>query len=102
MVVTLTGTNDFARQTALSKLVNDFIAEHTDMAVERLDGEEATADRMRESAASLPFLTPRKLVVLREPGKQKAFAEHIGDVLKDVADTTDLVLVEPKLDKRSS
>jgi len=102
MVVTLTGTNDFARQAALRKLVADFIAEHTDMAVERLDGEESSADRMRESANSLPFLTARKLSVLREPSKQKAFAEHIGDVLKDVADTTDLIIVEPKLDKRGT
>jgi DNA polymerase-3 subunit delta len=102
VVVTLTGVNDFSRQLYVRTLVADFIAEHTDMAVERLDGEEATADRMRESAASLPFLTPRKLVVLREPGKQKAFAEHIADVLKDVAETTDLIIVEPKLDKRST
>jgi len=102
VVITLTGVNDFSRQAALRKLVQDFIAEHTDMAVERLDGEETTADRMRESAASLPFLTARKLVVLREPSKQKAFAEQISPTLKDVAETTDLVIVEPKLDKRSS
>lgn len=102
MVVTLTGANDFLRKAELSKLVGDFIAEHTDMAVERFDGEESDAARMRESASSMPFLTARKLVVLYEPGKQKAFAEHVDDVLKDVADTTDLVIVEPKLDKRLS
>ena len=81
-------------------MVGDFVAEHTDMAVERLDGDEADAARMRESVSSLPFLTARKLVVLYEPGKQKAFAENIDAVLKDVAETTDLVIVEPKLDKR--
>lgn len=102
MIVTLTGTNDFARHTALHVLLTNFIDEHTDMAVERFDGEETSADRMRESAASLPFLTARKLVVLREPGKQKAFAEHIADVINDTADTTDLIIVEPKLDKRGS
>jgi DNA polymerase-3 subunit delta len=102
MIVTLTGTNDFARHAELKRLVATFVAEHTDMGLERLDGEEHGADRMRESASSLPFLTARKLVVLREPGKQKAFAEHIADVVKDVAETTDLVIVEPKLDKRLS
>jgi len=100
MVVTLTGSNDFARNRELRQLVEAFVAEHTDMAVERFDGEETDAARMRESAASLPFLTTRKLVILREPGKQKAFAEHITEVLADVADSTDLVIVEPKLDKR--
>jgi DNA polymerase-3 subunit delta len=102
VIITLTGTNIFARQATLRQLVADFIAEHTDMAVERFDGEETSADRMRESAASLPFLTARKLVVLREPGKQKAFAEHITDVINDTADTTDLIVIEPKLDKRGS
>ncbi len=100
MIVTLTGVNDFSRGRELQRLVQAFIAEHTDMAVERFDGEDTPAARMRESAASLPFLTARKLVVLREPGKQKAFAEHIEEALQDVADSTDLIIVEPKLDKR--
>lgn len=102
MIVTLTGANDFARSRELKSLADYFIAEHTDMAVERYDGEDADAARMRESVSSLPFLTTRKLVVLREPGKQKAWTEHIDDILKDVADTTDLIIVEPKLDKRLS
>jgi len=47
-------------------------------------------------------LTERKMVVLAEPGKQKAFSEHIDDILKNIADTTDLIIIEPKLDKRLS
>ena len=90
------------RKAELKKLVADFVAAHSDMAVERFDGEEADAARMRESVGSLPFLTERKLVVLYEPGKQKAFAEHIDDILKETADTTDLIIIEPKLDKRLS
>jgi len=101
-MVTLTGANDFLRKAELGKLVSAFIAEHTDMAVERYDGDESDPARMRESVASLPFLTERKLVVLYEPGKQKAFAEKIDDILKDTADTTDVIIVEPKLDKRLS
>jgi DNA polymerase III subunit delta len=102
MIVTLTGGNDFARSSELKKLVTAFIAEHTDMAIERFDGEEADVANMRGALSSLPFLTARKMVVLREPGKQKAFVEHIDAVLHDVADSTDLIIVEPKLDKRSS
>lgn len=102
MIVTLTGSNDFARTAELKRLVTDFVREHTDMGLERLDGEEHDTARMRESVSALPFLTARKMVVLREPGKQKAFAEHIADVLKDVAESTDLIIVEPKLDKRLS
>jgi DNA polymerase III subunit delta len=102
MIVTVTGTNDFLRKAELRQLVSTFVAAHTDMAVERYDGDEADPARMRESVASLPFLTERKLVLLHEPGKQKAFAEHIADILKEVADSTDVIIVEPKLDKRLS
>jgi DNA polymerase-3 subunit delta len=102
MVVTLTGANDFARKRELDKLVQGFVSEHGDIALERLDGEEATAARMRESVQSMPFLSMRKMVVLRTPGKQKPWADSIADILGTVADTTDLIIVEPKLDKRLS
>lgn len=100
MVTTLTGANDFGRTQELHRLITAFVAEHTDMALERLDGEEASTERMRESLQSLPFLTSRKLVVLREPSKQKTFAEHSADILSGIAETTDVIIVEPKLDKR--
>jgi DNA polymerase III subunit delta len=102
MIVTVTGTNDFLRKDELDKLVAAFRAEYGDMAIERYDGDETTVERMRESIQSMPFLSPRKLVVLREPGKQKAFAEVIADVCSDAEDTTDLILYEPKLDKRGT
>lgn len=100
MIVTLTGANSFLLKAELQRITQEFIAEHSDMAVERLDGEDDTADQMRGSIHSLPFLTPRKLVVLREPSKQKQFAETVADILADIPDTTDIVIVEPKLDKR--
>jgi DNA polymerase-3 subunit delta len=102
MIITLTGANDYLRARELKKLVGDFVAEHTDMALEKLDGEEVSVDRLRESLQSLPFLTTRKLVIIREPGKQKAFAEAMGDLLQGVPETVDVVIVEPKLDKRLS
>src|SRR5690242_8093661 len=79
MIVTITGTNDLLRKAELDKLVGAFLEEYGDMALERFDGEETNAERMRESIQSMPFLSPRKMVVLREPGKQKAFAEAIDD-----------------------
>lgn len=102
MIVTITGANDLLRRSELDKLVDAFKAEHGDMAIERFDGEETSSDRMVESVQSMPFLSSRKLVVLREPGKQKAFSEAITKVLQGIADTTDLIIYEPKLDKRGS
>jgi DNA polymerase-3 subunit delta len=102
MIVTLTGANSHLLRRELDALVAAFEAEHGDMAIERFDGEETTAERMREGIQSLPFLSPRKLVLLREPGKQKAFAEAIAEVLADIPESTDLIIYEPKLDKRAT
>lgn len=102
MIYTLSGANSFALKAELDKLVRAFVQEHGEFALERLDGEEASIDAMRASIESLPFLTPRKLVVLREPSRQKAFTEVISDILAAVSDSTDLIIFEPKLDKRLS
>jgi DNA polymerase-3 subunit delta len=100
MITTLTGENDTLRQQALRQLVDTFVAEHGDMGLERLDGEESTYDRMHEAAQSLPFLAARKLVVLRAPGACKEFAEKFETFVNDIAETNDVLIVEPKLDKR--
>jgi DNA polymerase-3 subunit delta len=102
MIITLTGDNDHSRKAELEQLVATFVQEHGDMAVERYDGEETDAARMHESVASMPFLSTRKMVILRSPSKQKAFADAIKDVLNDMSDATDLVIYEPKIDKRSA
>ena len=70
------------------------------MAVERLDGEEASYERMVEAVQSLPFLAARKLVVLRAPGANKEFTEKFAAFVEAVSDTNDVIIVEPKLDKR--
>lgn len=88
------------RQEALRRLVADFVAAHTDLGLERLDGEEVSYEQMLGSVRSLPFLAARKLIVLRAPGANKDFVEHFEQFPGEVAETNDVVLVEPKLDKR--
>src|SRR5436190_5958220 len=102
MITTLTGPNQFLLQQALNQLVKAFVAEHGDLNLERLDGEEDSVERLREATHSLPFLADKKLVVLRNPGSQKTFMEQIDDVIKNVADSVEVVIVEPKIDRRSS
>jgi DNA polymerase III subunit delta len=100
VITTLTGENDVLRQDALRQIVGSFVAQHTDVAVERLDGEETDYARMYEAVQSLPFLATRKLVVLRSPGANKEFVERFDQFIAAAAATSEIVLVEPKLDKR--
>ena len=102
MITILTGTNNFGLRAELGRLVSAFEAEHTDMALEKLDGEDASFERMQEALQSLPFLASRKMVVLQAPGFNKQFAGAAEKLLAELPDTTDLIIVEPKLDKRSA
>jgi DNA polymerase-3 subunit delta len=100
MIITVTGPNSFALQRDLKDIVKKFVSEYSDMGLERLDGEEVEYDRIRESLESLPFLASKKLVVLRSPGANKQFTENAERLLGELPDTTDVVIFEPKLDKR--
>lgn len=102
MKLTITGDNAAQRDQAWQKLLAQFVAEHGDLAVERLDGEEAEFAQLQEALQTLPFLSARKLVLIRQGSQNKAFAEAIEALLNDLPATTDLILLEPKLDKRSS
>lgn len=102
MISVLSGENSFALQHDLRQIVREFVAEHTDIALEQFDGEEAEFDRMRESLQSLPFLASKKLVVLRSPSGNKQFAEAAEGLFEGLPDSTDLVIVETKLDKRTA
>jgi DNA polymerase-3 subunit delta len=102
MVITVTGTNSYLLQQALQQLVTNFVTEHTDMGLERLEGDEVSAERISEALTSLPFLTAQKLIILRQGSANKVFTEQAANLLTTVPDTTDVIVVEPKLDKRSA
>ena len=102
MITTLTGENGFGVRQELRRLVDAFVQEHGDLALVRMDGAETTYAEMQQVIESVPFLASRKLVILTTPSAQKEFIDRATSVLKDVADTTDVIIVEPKLDKRSS
>lgn len=102
MIITLTGNNAFSLQAGLKRLTDTFVAEHGDIAVERLDGETATFERLQEALQSSPFLASKKLVIVRSGSLNKQFTEHVESLLTTLPDSTDLILVEPKIDKRSS
>ena len=102
MVICLSGENSYSLRTALDTFIADFVRDHGDMAVERVDGETASLERINESLQSLPFFSTRKLVVLHTPGANKRFTEAVADILQGVPEVIDVLVVEPKLDKRGS
>lgn len=102
MIVTLSGDNEFGLSRELRVRIDAFVTRHTDVGLERIDGEEAGFDRMREALQSPPFLTDKKLVVLRTPGANKEFIGRAELLFDGLPDTTEVIIVEPKPDKRSA
>ncbi|HEU5005037.1 MAG TPA: DNA polymerase III subunit delta [Candidatus Saccharimonadales bacterium] len=102
MIISLCGSNSFELSRRLNQLVDDFIAEHGDLAVERIDGEEVSAQNVIDAVQSLPFLAAKKLVVLRNFAANKLASETIEQIIESAADSTNLVFYEPAIDKRSS
>ncbi len=102
MISTLTGSNSFLLRAELNRRVADFVKEYSDMGLEKLDGEESEYSRMVEALQNLPFLASKKLVVLRNPGANKEFAEKFEKLLETIPETNDLLIYESQLDKRTA
>jgi len=100
MIATLNGENSYNLQQELHKITTKFMQEHGDLALERIDCEEADYQQIQAALTSLPFLVSKKLVVLRRPSTNKQFTEQVEQLLSDIPESTDVILIEPKLDKR--
>lgn len=101
MITTLTGENGVALQDELHKMIQEFVNQYGTMALEQIDGQSAEYQVLYDAVTSLPFLVPKKLVVLRSPSSQEAWLHNAERLLSNVADATEIILVEPKLDKRT-
>lgn len=102
VIMTVCGENDSERLRTVRDFVAAFEREYGDMAVEKLDAEAVTYERITEAVQSLPFLASRKLVVIRGGSLNTDFTEKFEAFLELVSDSTDVLLTEGKLDKRTS
>jgi DNA polymerase-3 subunit delta len=102
MTIVLTGKNIFELQHKLNDIVDKFVNENGE-SIERFDGSEITSlDGLIDSVRSISFLEPKKLVIVREFSKSKELIDRINEILASKADSTELVFVDPLLDKRTA
>ncbi len=101
-VITITGDNDYLRTAEQQRLMAEFVATEGDFALEKIDGEETDFTRIQEALTSLPFLANKKMVAFFRPSANKQFVESAEALLTELPGTTQLLLLEPKFDKRSS
>lgn len=102
MITVLTGANSFAVRTTLHQRMDAFRRDHGDMAVEQHDAADIEYTRMVELLQGVSLFAPDRLVVLREPGVHKQFLEQCETILAGIPDGTDVIFIEPQLDKRTA
>ncbi|HET7529011.1 MAG TPA: DNA polymerase III subunit delta [Candidatus Saccharimonadales bacterium] len=102
MVITLTGSNYYLLKRRLDELVAGFVEEHGELALERIDAEDARPRAVLDAVQSLPFLASRKMVVVRGAGANKEISGQIEQIIDSAGDSTDVIIYEPAADKRSS
>ncbi|MEI6751233.1 MAG: DNA polymerase III subunit delta [Candidatus Saccharibacteria bacterium] len=100
MITTLAGNNRYLLASELEKRTMDFVDLYGEFSLEKVDGEEASYEQLQGSAESHPFLSEKKLVILRSPSANKQFVENFDKWLERVADTSEVIILEPKIDKR--
>lgn len=102
MLTTLTGSNYFMLKAEYDQLISAYVKKFGDNELQKIDGESAEFDRIREALQSLPFLADKKLVVLKNPSSNKQFVENSEKLFEELPTTTDVLIIESKIDKRIS
>ncbi len=87
-------------QAELRKVRTAFLSEHGDLALEVNDVSDWESRKILDNVSALPFLASKRMVIMQGLAANKAAADKIHEIIEAVSDATDLLIVEPKLDKR--
>lgn len=101
MIYLYYGENTQERDAAVKEILQAFIAVNGDMAVDVIETEDADISTIVDAITTIPFLAPKRLVVIRYLSASKDLSASIDTYLDRVADTTDILFIEARLDARS-
>ena len=95
------GENSQERDAAVKLLVDNFIATNGDMAVDSIETEGNELATLIDAVTTTPFLSQRRLVIVRYVSTNKDITAKIDTLLDRIADTTDVLFIESTIDNRS-
>lgn len=102
MIITLTGNNQLSLRRRLDELAGSFTKQHGELALEKLDAAEINLETVLDAVQSLPFLSAKKMVILRQPSANKEISENIEQIISSISNSTDMIIYEPEPDKRTA
>lgn len=96
MITILTGDNDFELQRLLAQIADKF-----DGVVEKHDGVDLDLKQLPDLVMGTTLFAEKRLVIVKDLSANKTLWTQFSAFLSRLSDDVHLVLVEPKLDKRT-
>lgn len=100
MITTLIGNNEYLLKAKLGELVDKFKENNDQLAVEKIELDQIDFDEFKQSLLNYSLFSESRLVILDQPSVNKLFAESIEEIVNSLPETTQLIIVEPNIDKR--
>ena len=101
MILAFIGDNGYDKELAAQEYIAGFVGVHGTVAVDKFIAEDIEATTLSGAVTTMPFLSPRRMVVVRDYSTNKELVEEFEIIAAQVADTTDLVIIENHVDGRS-
>lgn len=101
-VILIHGANEYEARARLKELVGSYLSENSSESLRIIDGEDCETDEVVQalSAQSL-FSSGSEMVVIKRIGNNSQLKEQLSEGVEELASTTNLVIYDPKIDKRS-
>jgi len=95
------GENDFALRRQVNAVTEKFAAKYGAENISRIDAAEIDPQQLIAEIVNINLFAPNRLIVLSGLAKNKTILDALSGNLNRVPDTTELVIIDPKPDKRT-
>ncbi len=99
--ITLSGSNSYLINRELNRLIEAFTEKYGAIGIERLDAEELDTEEVLARSTSTSLFSLGKLIILKGVVKNLKLSDRIEELIHLSGDDLQLIIVEPKIDKRS-
>lgn len=102
MIVAITGKNQYQARQDLDRRISEYLRTYGDLSLHNFDGDDLDINKLREATISMPFLSAQSMVILQNVNAAKAYHDDIIQLIADVPDTTEFIVFDTNLDKRTA
>lgn len=101
MITVFLGDNAPAREQSAKEFIGVFAGVHGSSAIDRFNGDSLDIAQLKDSLATIPFLSSKRMVIIRDLSSNKNVSDKFSELNESLAETTELVIIENHLDSRS-